>query len=298
MLRFVLFLTLFCVLSCSKEPPPTAPAGKATDDDCALCDFLGLLEDQSDGDTASDSSSVSSSSGSSPSDGVFIPDTALRTYIEKELNKNPGEMITQADMNTLETLLIGSHLEIETLRGLEVAKNLTTLRVKHNAISDLTPLANLVNLRYLYLDDNQISDLTPLANLVNLRYLYLDDNQISDLTPLANLADLQILYLVNNQISDLAPLANLVNLFYLYFDSNQVSDLTPTNLSKLQRIYFDWNNVSDVSPLTSLPGKKYMPGAILCEASLNEHILTLNKRYVHVVLSIHLWIRKVPSILI
>lgn len=43
MLRFVLLLALCCVLSCSKEPPPTAPAGKATDDDCALCDFFGFF---------------------------------------------------------------------------------------------------------------------------------------------------------------------------------------------------------------------------------------------------------------
>ena len=31
MLRFVLPLALFCVFSCSKEQPPTAPAGKAVD---------------------------------------------------------------------------------------------------------------------------------------------------------------------------------------------------------------------------------------------------------------------------
>ncbi|MYC70512.1 MAG: hypothetical protein F4X17_07355, partial [Gemmatimonadetes bacterium] len=38
MLRFVLLLALFCALSCSKEPPPTAAAGKSN---CALCDILG-----------------------------------------------------------------------------------------------------------------------------------------------------------------------------------------------------------------------------------------------------------------
>ena len=191
-------------------------------------------------------------------------------------------------MNTLETL-IGNSLGIEDLRGLEAAKNLTTLKIQHNAISDLTPLANLADLRYLYLNDNQISDLTPLANLADLRYLYLDDNQISDLTPLANLAGLQILSFVNNQVSDLTPLANLINLFYLYFNSNQVSDLTPLiNLSKLQRIYFDWNNVSDISPLTSLPSLKrvHARGNPLSETFLNEHREHIfNQRSVYVALS-------------
>ena len=109
MLRFVLFFVLCCVLSCSKEPPPTAPAGKSN---CPFCDFFGGFEDQSDGDTA-----ASSGSDSSPSDGVFIPDTALRTYIEKELNKNPGETITQADMNTLTILWDGNSLGIKNLRS-------------------------------------------------------------------------------------------------------------------------------------------------------------------------------------
>ena len=48
-----------------------------------------------------------------------------------------------------------------------------------------------------------------------------------------------------------------------------------------------WNNVSDVSPLTFLPDLKgvHARGNPLSEASLNEHILTLNKRHVYVALS-------------
>ena len=38
MLRFILPLALFCVFSCSKEQPPTAPAGKKNCDFCDLFD--------------------------------------------------------------------------------------------------------------------------------------------------------------------------------------------------------------------------------------------------------------------
>ena len=69
MLRLILFLALLVGLSCSKEPPPTAPAGKRTSDDLfGLFDLFDSLQD-SDGDTASDStasSSPDSSSSSSP----------------------------------------------------------------------------------------------------------------------------------------------------------------------------------------------------------------------------------------
>ena len=153
MLRLILPLAIFGALSCSKEQPPTAPAGKKN---CALCAFLGddryTIPEGSGGHghTEPDSSSSSSLDSSSPSDVVFIPDEALRKYIEKVLRKRPGETITQADMNTLQSLLAGNKLGIETLRGLETAKNLRNLAIGGNDISDLTPLVNLANLRYLY----------------------------------------------------------------------------------------------------------------------------------------------------
>ena len=207
MLRFVLLLTLFCAFSCSKESPPTAPAGKKN---CALCDMFDAFQDQSDGGTASDSPSSpspnSTSSASSPvsssSGGVFIPDTALRTFIEKELNKNPGETITQAEMNTLKYHFgDGSGLGIKDLRGLETAKELRRLHLDSNQISDLTPLANL-DLIHLSLSDNQISDLTPLANLDNLRHITLNSNDVSDLSPLTMLPSLKKLHVRNNPLSE------------------------------------------------------------------------------------------------
>ena len=255
MLRFVLFFVLCGVLSCSKEQPPTAPAGKATDDDCALCDFFDSFGDQSDGDTASDSSAASSGSDSSLSDGVFIPDTALRTYIEKELNKNPGETITQADMNTLTILWDGNSLGIKNLRGLETAKNLTKLKIQNNAISDLTPLADLTRLNFLWISLNQVSDLTPLANLTRLRSLFISINQVTDITPLQNLTRLLVLGVSNNQVSDITPLANLTELQRLYIDFNQVSDLTPlTSLTELESLDISSNQISDLdlTPLANL----------------------------------------------
>ena len=260
MLRFVLLLALCCVFSCSKEPPPTAPAGKATDDDCDFCNLFDFFEDQSDGDTAFESSSDSSESDSSPSDEVFIPDTALRTYIEKKLKKSPGETITQAEMNTIEFLLGGDNLGIKNLRGLEAAKNLRQLSLSDNRISDLTPLANLTQLRYLPLRDNAISDLTPLANLTQLQALSLDRNQkISDLTPLANLEELKELSFSENRVSDLTPLANLTKLKWMHLAHNQISDLTPlANLDELKELYIGFNDISDLTPLANLTQLNYL----------------------------------------
>ena len=83
--------------------------------------------------------------------------------------------------------------------------DLTSLELKSNQLSDLSPLANLVDLTSLKLGDNQLSDLGPLANLTNLTMLKLDNNQLSDLNPLANLAT-EYLDLRSNLISDISVL--------------------------------------------------------------------------------------------
>ncbi len=194
----LLLFVLLGGLSCSKDQPPTAPAGKSTSDDLAdLFDLFDALP-EADEDTAADStassapdssssdstlSSAPDSSVFSPTAAVSIPDVTLRRYIEKVLKKRRGATITHADMRKIVSLLetrnfegINRNVRIKSLVGLEAATNLQNVAMPGDEISDLTPLANLVNLRYLYLPGNQISDLTPLTNLPKLRYLNLEDN--------------------------------------------------------------------------------------------------------------------------
>ena len=296
MLRLVLPLSLFCALSCSKEQPPTAPAGKVN---CALCDILGdgthqapegsgghtaPEDDEADRHTESDSSSVASSSDSSPSDGIFIPNTDLRTLLKAMLGKKPDETITQADMNTLQSFQLGSYSVrgerriIDDIRGLEAAKNLRTLSITENQIYDLTPLTNLTNLESLRLDDNHISDITPLANLTKLKYLSLEFSQLSDLSPLENLAELRYLSLDFDQFSDisLSPLANLTKLKELYLHPHNILAIPPVEKGTKRHIEtsliifgwtfntipigssvndvvtFDTSQLSDITPLANL----------------------------------------------
>ena len=87
---------------------------------------------------------------------VNIPDANLRTRIEEFLNKNSGDAITVADMQTL-TLFSAVNADIRDLTGLEHATNLIWLELDYNAISDLTPLIPLTQLGGVYLDNNPLS---------------------------------------------------------------------------------------------------------------------------------------------
>ena len=253
MLCLILFLALFATLSCSKEPPPTSSSPDNT---------------PSSPDNPSSSSPDDPPSSSSPvspsSPEVVIPDAALRTLIEKALKKSPGATITQAEMNTLESL-DGRELGIKNLSGLETATNLRSLNFSHNRISDVMPLAHLSQLQVLSLDSNEISDIAPLGycrlmiiecseTATNLQELYLNSNEISDIMLLAVFHDLQVLSLDFNQVSDLTPLTDLTQLQVLSLDSNEISDLTPLiALPHLENLFVNDNPLNAISTLLHIP---------------------------------------------
>ena len=211
--------------------------------------------------------------------GFMIPDANLRAAIERALQKEPGEPITEADMENL-FQLFAQNRGISDLTGLEAAINLQSLWLSFNNISDLSPLSELTNLQSLELSFNNISDLSELAGLTNLQWLILGNNSILNLSPLSELTNLQLLELGGNpltlsslpsltnlahlslwdaNISDLSPLSELTNLQSLVLGGNPLltlSSLPPlTNLAHLSL----WDaNISDLSPLSRLPNLKVL----------------------------------------
>lgn len=84
-----------------------------------------------------------------------------------------------------------------------------------NAVTDISPLANLSNLVDLNIHTQDISDLTPLSGLTSLIELRLAANSFTDLSPLRGLTALQYLELTGNDITDITPLSGLTNLMQL-----------------------------------------------------------------------------------
>ena len=218
---------------------------------------------------------------------VDIPDSNLRTAIEKALGKASGVTITTEDMANL-TVLRALFANISDLTGLEHATNLTLLNLPDNSISDISPLAGLNNLAELYLSDNSISDISPLAGLNNLIWLELHNNSISDLSPLKGLNNLIWLELSDNSISDISPLAGLTNLRILGLSGNSISDISPVaGLINLIELSLENNSISDISPLVANAGLGSGDTVSVSEnplnhASINTHIPALQSRGVEV----------------
>ena len=206
--------------------------------------------------------------------GVTVPDSNLRTRINKTLGKTVDSGIASWELALL-TSLEAHNAGISDLTGLEFAINLTSLSLNDNNISDISAVANLTNLTSLHLRNNSISDISAVANLTNLTSLYVADNSISDISAITGLTKLTGLDLRENSISDISAVADLTHLEWLWLQNNLISDtsavanlmnLTDLRLSdnsilnisvvpelvNLTKLYLENNNIRDISALMNL----------------------------------------------
>ena len=86
---------------------------------------------------------------------IEIPDPILAAAIRDALGLEPSEPILQKDLDAL-TSLTASNAGITELKGIEQARNLLSLQLDRNQITDITPLTELVQLTELNLRMNQI----------------------------------------------------------------------------------------------------------------------------------------------
>ncbi len=125
-------------------------------------------------------------------------------------------------------------------------KNLTTLWLGNNYITDITPLANCKLLATLDLSGNSISATTsvdglePLSRLQSLICLKLDNNDIHTVKSLRRLIYLEILSLSNNHIGNTSGILDgLTNLTYLDLDKNELTSFDAGTFTKLQRLFLE-----------------------------------------------------------
>ena len=162
---------------------------------------------------------------------------------ELHLSENPiTDLRPLANLTQLESLdLWGLSPDAPNLdlRPLARLINLEKLSLGKNRIADIHLLAGLRNLRTLELAHNDISDIRPLAALTNLAELSLKWNRIADIHLLAELTNLRTLDLSYNNISDIRPLANLTQLRTLWIQENPVTDFTRLSELNLTDLKYD-----------------------------------------------------------
>jgi len=192
----------------------------------------------------------------------------------------------------LENIVISYPKSINSLNGLQYAKNLLVLNIWGYPIDDLSAISSLESLRSLFLKTGQWIDPEAFGNLGSLYYLEIQGlinqehfnavswltklqnlsisffsydnfgvegfgsesgNPITDLSPLTRLDYLYVLTLDGLGLKDISPVENITTLVHLNMSANLISDITPIgNLSNLEFLWLYNNLITDVSPLKNL----------------------------------------------
>ncbi len=186
-----------------------------------------------------------------------LKDLRLEDAVRRELGKPEGG-ISCSDLERL-TNLVAYDRHIESLAGIECARNMQLLWVGGNYVEDLGPLSGLSELRQLavYNNHGKLNDLSPIRGLTNLTYLDVRFNPgITNLNVAGELSHLQELYLGGNEIGDIGYVTNLTELRTLDIGAGVNVDLMVLgllpSLTQLDVSYGIGVNLTVLAGLTNL----------------------------------------------
>lgn len=117
---------------------------------------------------------------------------------------------------------------LESLEGLELFQNLSTLIINSCDLTGLDLLENvgtMDSLSYLQLQDNHISELTGIEKFPHLESLDLSNNELTSLEGIDVLPDLTALYCSDNKLTDMQPIGALKHLQNLTLSRNQIASM-------------------------------------------------------------------------
>ncbi|NEW09900.1 hypothetical protein GK047_28860 [Paenibacillus sp. SYP-B3998] len=181
------------------------------------------------------------------STGANIEDPVLEQAIRDELKLSADQTLDFNTMEKLTSLFPQGKRKIKSLKGLEMAYNLTRLYLPNQEITDITPLSDLYQLDFLALNDNQITNICPISSLTRLQKLIISGNQIEDVSCFKQLTSLTDLLAGKNKIKDVTSLSKS-KIKWLDVSGNMVSDISSTTTMKeLRNLYVDQGNLNEKS---------------------------------------------------
>ncbi|HEY6228158.1 MAG TPA: SUMF1/EgtB/PvdO family nonheme iron enzyme [Verrucomicrobiae bacterium] len=185
-------------------------------------------------------------SNGTPGQEVIVPDTGLNAAIRGALQKPTGPL-TEQDMLGLTNLNAG-HRNIRSIEGLEAARNLVSLDLQINSLTNVSVPNGLTKLAVLNLNINSLTNCTLPDGLTNLTTLSLEGNSLTTLVLPQGLTALNGLDLANNNISKFDAVSNLATLAYLDLGFNAFTNFAlPATLTNLMTFVFDGNPAKEIS---------------------------------------------------
>jgi formylglycine-generating enzyme required for sulfatase activity len=176
---------------------------------------------------------------------VSIPDPGLNAAIREALQK-PAEPLTELDMLSL-TNLNARNRNVSSIAGLEAARNLVSLNLQINRLTNFSLPSQLTDLTALDVSVNPIINLFLPSGLSNLTSLTLESAGLTNLTLPATLIGLTNLDVEGNDLTSFNQLSNLTGLVELNLGFNSFTNFSlPGGLTNLRTFYFAGNPLTDV----------------------------------------------------
>jgi internalin A len=115
-------------------------------------------------------------------------------------------------LSTIETLRV-SLSQVKDLHPIEGLKRMDRLDLSHTLVGDaeFKSVGSLVNVTELTIDEDAITDITPVANLRKLERLSMKKSQVKSLAPLSQIKTLRFVYIADTPISDITPVQGLIS---------------------------------------------------------------------------------------
>lgn len=166
-------------------------------------------------------------------DDIFVVyNSILLTEIKTQLLKEQAissmnNDVTQEHFDLITDLDLSRKLSNDSsvALGVKYLKNLESLNLSDNGLTDISFIQILTNLESLDLSNNQIEDLSPLNNLSNLETVNLSNNKISNISTLRRHQKVVDLNLSHNNILDLSPISTLYDLETLFIGNNPIDSI-------------------------------------------------------------------------
>ena len=196
---------------------------------------------------------------------VSIPDPGLNAAIRAAVQK-PSGPLTQQDLLSL-TNLDARNRNVSSIVGLEAARNLVSLDLQINRLTNFSLPTQLTNLSVLNLSVNPLTNFFVSNGMTNLASLTLESDGLANLTLPAGLTGLNNLDLENNQLTSFNLPSNLTSLVSLDLGFNAFTNFSlPARLTNLSTFYFAGNPLTDLALPPGLAG--------LTELNLSQNLLT------------------------
>ena len=196
---------------------------------------------------------------------VSIPDPGLNAAIREALQK-PFGPLTEQDLLSL-TNLNASRRNVKSIVGLEAARNLVSLDLQINRLTNFSLPSELTKLSTLDVSVNPLTNFFLPSGLTNLTSLTLESDGFTNLTLPAGLTGLRSLDLENNQLTSFNLLSNLTSLVSLDLGFNSFTNFSlPGGLTNLATFYFAGNPLTNVVLPPGLAG--------MTELNLSQNLLT------------------------